>query len=769
PINNNAYIDWTTVSDMPAGDMSGNYGSCFTDFDNDGDLDLYISHCRQGVNDPGDARRWNRLFVNDGNNNYTDQAAAYGVQDHEQTWTTDFGDFDNDGDLDMVSTEHSTTIKLFLNDGTGHFTDVTAGSGLDGTTGFMLQGMFRDLDNDGHLDILIAGGIQRYFKGNGDGTFTQVNGVFPSSTDMHGFAFGDLNRDGFEDVYSNYGSNYVDPSSSTADRLWLNTPNGNHFFRVRLEGTVSNRDAIGAKVTITGPWGTQVREVRSGESYGMVNSFILPFGLGSATMVSTMTVRWPAGTTETFTNLHADQTMTVVEGTCISPNVGIDASPSDILCTGGGPITLTADLGYTYAWNTGVTTQSISVSTPGAYWTMVSGTGDCVTQANVNVRLDPDQTPTVAHIGNGNICSQDQLVLTSSSPDNNVWSTGSTAQSITVNSAGNYSVAVQGACANFISDTVTVTVSATPAQPVTADVTIPVPGTAVLSAFGDSIAWYDAQTGGDLVGTGSPWTTPFLSDFTTYWCADVAHYGSDPVHGGKVDKSTSGAYQNNANYYLYFNTTQDMMIHSVKVYANGAGDRQIGIIDQSSGDVVDTGTYYIPDGESVVVLDLMAPGGGSYGLRVMTGDPQLWRDAVGSNPVFPYALGSLGSITGSNAGSAAYYYYFYDWEVSAPGTYCPSPRASATVLIGQVGIDENASSADLRIFPNPATDQLTILGDLPQGKVDVTVLDVAGRSVMSTHVDETLRSVDISTLAPGSYTLKMHSTIRTSTARFVKQ
>ncbi|MEO8733342.1 MAG: VCBS repeat-containing protein, partial [Flavobacteriales bacterium] len=80
PVNNNDYIDWTTVSDMPAGDMSGNYGSCFTDFDNDGDLDLYISHCRQGINDPGDARRWNRLFVNDGNNNYTDQAADYGVQ-----------------------------------------------------------------------------------------------------------------------------------------------------------------------------------------------------------------------------------------------------------------------------------------------------------------------------------------------------------------------------------------------------------------------------------------------------------------------------------------------------------------------------------------------------------------------------------------------------------------------------------------------------------------------------------------------------------------
>ena len=123
----------------PTSDMSGNYGSCFTDFNNDGHLDLYIAHCRQGVNNPDDPRRWNRLFVNDGNNQYADLAEQYGADDHEQTWTSDFGDFNNDGYLDMVSTEHSTGTKLFLNDGTGHFTDVTTGSGL-GVASFPLQG-----------------------------------------------------------------------------------------------------------------------------------------------------------------------------------------------------------------------------------------------------------------------------------------------------------------------------------------------------------------------------------------------------------------------------------------------------------------------------------------------------------------------------------------------------------------------------------------------------------------------------------------------------
>ncbi|MCB0770795.1 MAG: VCBS repeat-containing protein, partial [Flavobacteriales bacterium] len=143
PVNNNAYINWATD---PTSDMSGNYGSCFTDFDNDGDLDLYIAHCRQGVNSPDDPRRWNRLFVNDGNNNFTDQAEAYGIQIRNQTWTADFGDIDNDGDLDMVATNHDATIQLFENDGTGNYTDITAGCGME-VNGFFLQSKFVDFDN----------------------------------------------------------------------------------------------------------------------------------------------------------------------------------------------------------------------------------------------------------------------------------------------------------------------------------------------------------------------------------------------------------------------------------------------------------------------------------------------------------------------------------------------------------------------------------------------------------------------------------------------
>lgn len=750
PQNNNAYINWST---NPASDMSGNYGSCFTDFDGDGDLDLHIAKCRQGVNDPNDPRRWNRLFVNDGSNQYSDLAATYGAQDQEQTWATDFGDYDNDGDLDMVSIEHSTGTQLFENDGTGHYTNATVGSGL-GVAIFPLQCLFRDLDNDGFLDVVIAGGSEFFLKGNGDGTFNALEDVFPYTKPMHGFAFGDLDRDGFEDVYANYGNGYVEASDDDADILWKNTPNGNHFFRVRLQGTTSNRDAIGARVTITGPWGTQVREIRSGESYGLVNSFTLAFGLGAHTTVPTMTVRWPSGLVETFNDLHADQTITVVEGTCISPNVAITGDPATVLCSGGGPIVLTATPGSAYTWNTGAAGNQLTVSAEGNYY-VVTGTGNCTTQANVYVQESPDETPSISANGPTAMCPQDNLVLTSSPAAGYTWSNGSNQQSITVEAAGTYSVTVQGACGQFTSLPVAVSLLDAPGAPQSAGTSIPAPGTAVLTATGDSVQWFTMPEGGMPIGHGSPWTTPWLTVNTTFWCADMGVNGGVSLYGARTDRSNAGGYQNNANYYLYFSTVQDMEVRSVKVYADGAGFRSIALVDEPGGVVLHSGVYNIPDGESRVQLHWTVPADGDYGLRILSGDPQLWRDGPGSNTSFPYDLGGLGAITGSNAGSDSYYYFFYDWEVAVPTVWCESPRTPVEVLVGTTGMPDQGVEGGLRIVPNPATDHLQLAGDLPAGAVRAEVLDLAGRVCLAVDLRNQGRTVDVAPLAPGVYTLRI--------------
>lgn len=756
----NDYIDFAT---NPSSDMSGNYGSVWIDFDNDNDLDLYISHCRQGVSNQEDPRRWNRLFVNDGNNHFTDRAAEFGVQIKNQTWTADFGDIDNDGDLDMVLTNHDTTIQLFENDGTGHYTEITANSGL-ALTGLFLQSKFVDLDNNGYVDLMISGGngSAHVFRNDGDKSFTELTGLFPSNKSMLSFATGDLNNDGFQDVFATYGDVYVDPDANNPDRLWMNNGNDNHWFSVRLQGTESNRDAIGARVTITGPWGTQIREVRAGESYGIVTSFAASFGLGEHTVIPSLEIRWPSGLVETFTNLEADRTITVIENTCISPEAEISTVAGAIVCGTGDAIALTANAGYDYQWSTGAQTQSINVSEGGNYTVTIDDGNGCTGVTSIFVQEDPDQTPTVTADGETILCEGQELVLTSTEANGYAWTGGATTQSITVTQSGTYSVTIDGACQNFTSAPITVEMLSSPAAPEADDVNIPLPGSAQLMATGTNNQWYDVATGGEVIGTGNVFNTPVVSGTTSFWVSDVTIHGGEEAFGGRTNKSAQGAYHTNADNYQLFTAYEPFELRSVKVYSNAAGNRTIAVIDQDNGTTVATGVFNIPNGESRVQLDFDIPASGAYALRVVGGNPGLWRDAVGSNPVYPYPLGTVGVMTSSSVAGAngtQYYYFFYDLEVAAMSTTCEGPRTEVLVTVGTVGVEENNADA-IRLWPNPADDQVNItFGDVT-GTVLVDVMDITGRSVIAVRPDAQAvhagtYQLNVGALAQGDYLVRV--------------
>lgn len=746
-----ALIDYTTT---PNSDMSGNYGSVWSDFDNDGDVDLYIAKCRQGVNDQEDPRRWNRLFVNNGNGTYTDMAATYGVQVKYQSWTADFGDINNDGDMDLVITNHDHSIQLFENDGSGNFNEITTGSGLE-ITGFFLQSKFVDFDNDGFVDLLISGGIERLFRNDGDNTFSEMSNMFPAPKAMHGFATGDLNNDGFIDVFANYGSGYTTPDENHPDRLWLNNGNDNHWLSVRLQGVESNRDAVGARVTLIGPWGTQIREVRAGESYGIVTSFACHFGLGTETTIPTMIVRWPSGLEETFTNLEVDQTITVIEGVCLAPQTSITTPGASSLCTGGDPITLTAsaDGAISYTWSSGDPGSSISVSQPGTYSVTANFGGGCSSMSTFYVDLDPDETPTVEISGDTRLCEGGSVELSIASGNSPVWSNGGTDNSITVAESGDYSVTVQGACEAFTSEVIAVEVFDAPEAPEASDVTVNLGQQATLDATGDDVHWFDAAMGGTLVGTGNTYQTPALFSATSYWAADVITHEFTSIYGGRTDNSTTGGYHNNATFYLLFTVHEPMILRSVKVYANGAGNRPIAVVDQSDGSTVVSGTFMIPDGESRVDFDwILQPG--SYGLRVESGNPQLWRDQQGSDPQYPYVMGDLATITSSTASGALateLYYFFYDWEVAAAPMTCESQRSEVHVTVNGVGI-EDAVTSTINIWPNPADRTIFIEG--ANGTVEIS--DAIGRIIISDNDVSVagIRSIDVSDLSPGQYLVK---------------
>ncbi|MFD2824556.1 FG-GAP-like repeat-containing protein [Lacinutrix iliipiscaria] len=309
------------ASTIPS-DNSGNYGTIWIDYDNDGDQDLYISKCRLGVGNSTDGRRVNLLFQNDGNGNFTDVAESAGLRPLEQSWSAAFEDIDNDGDLDCVLINHTNTNQIYENNGNGTFTDITSTSGIAtqlddlGTGG--IQVMMEDFDNDSYIDLFITSRWTSdkhiMFKNNGNKTFSEVSGAISAgSLSVQSAAVGDLNNDGFIDVLAGFATGYNSPSGN-ADRLYLNNGNANNWSKIRLQGVTSNLNGIGARVELYTALGKQIREVRSGESYGTMNSLVAHFGIASETTITKIVVRWPSGLVDQLSGPAINQSHLIIEG-----------------------------------------------------------------------------------------------------------------------------------------------------------------------------------------------------------------------------------------------------------------------------------------------------------------------------------------------------------------------------------------------------------------------------------------------------------------------
>ena len=205
------------------------------------------------------------------------------------------------------------------------------------------------------------------------------------------------------------------------------------------------------------------------------------------------------------------------------------------------------------------------------------------------------------------------------------------------------------------------------------------PDSAVLTATGNDLYWFDAPVGGNELGSGPSFTTPVLTQTTSYWVEDRDVLAGTNAYGGKPDNAGGGAY-GSFEQFLTFDALQDLTIVSLKVYASGAGDRTFQVLGQD-GSFIDQATVTCPDGESRVTVDLDVPTGQGYRLYVTSSLRNLWRNNSGVS--YPYELPNVISITGSSAG-ASYYYYCYDLEVTTADMVCTSPRTEvvATVVEG---------------------------------------------------------------------------------------
>lgn len=293
------------LGDTPEG---GNYGSIWIDYNNDHLIDLHLSKCRGG----NSVASTDQLYRNNGDGTFTEVAGSAGLSCAYQDWSSAWGDYDNDGDMDVMvgasSGDDGGNHILFRNDD-GQFN--WEGPIVSGVLYPNTDWRAHDFDNDGWVDICRVGGT--IFRNMGDMTFESAGG----STDG---PIADLNNDGFLDVLSSVA-------------LKLNNGNSNNWLRVNLHGTTSNRNGIGARVRIDTPAGSQIRDVVSGDGFKYMSFIGAHFGLGQATQVDQITVHWPSGTVDVITDPAINNTLVITEG---SPTA-VETIPRTALMIGPNP------------------------------------------------------------------------------------------------------------------------------------------------------------------------------------------------------------------------------------------------------------------------------------------------------------------------------------------------------------------------------------------------------------------------------------------------
>jgi enediyne biosynthesis protein E4 len=301
----------------------------FADYDNDGFMDVAF-----GGNGTTEA-----LYHNNGDGTFTDVTVAAGIIPRQNSNAIAWGDYNNDGFLDLYISRGDPAGQgllggtLYRNNGDGTFTDVTAQAGLSQSTNCWAA-IWGDYDNDGFLDLFVAragttrigvGNANLLYHNNGDGTFTDVaaaEGVqleddLPTSAHKVA-AWGDYNDDGFLDLALKDG---VGPTAINGDGaqgfhfLFKNNGGRGHFIKVNLQGVQSNRNGIGARVTLVYRTGMCFRENNGGGGgeYASQGSGPLHFGIGTARNAS-VTVQWPSGIVDMLPQVSANSTITVVEG-----------------------------------------------------------------------------------------------------------------------------------------------------------------------------------------------------------------------------------------------------------------------------------------------------------------------------------------------------------------------------------------------------------------------------------------------------------------------
>lgn len=288
------------------------FASAWIDINNDGYQDLYIS------NDKIEQETFrNIMYKNNGDGTFTDISESSGTNILIDAMTVTVGDYNNDGWFDIYVTNlgRSTFLK---NNGDETFTDVATETNTEFNSSAWCAN-FLDGDNDGKLDLYVSGSLSgfpqflsgAFYHNNGSNVYNIPldSGFEFEDGASYSNAIGDFNNDGLPDIIE---TNIEDANVF----LWENNNiENNNWIKIDLEGVISNRDGIGSVIEVTADGKTQYHYTNSGESYLSQNSGTEFFGLGGATIIDQIKVKWLSGATNILKDVSVNQSIKILEDT----------------------------------------------------------------------------------------------------------------------------------------------------------------------------------------------------------------------------------------------------------------------------------------------------------------------------------------------------------------------------------------------------------------------------------------------------------------------
>ncbi len=753
---------------------AGNYGSTWTDFDMDGDLDLYISKCFGNQSNPKDPRRVNRLFEQVRPGVYVlDTANHYGLAFGAQSWTSSFGDLDNDGDLDMLVTHHDSLAYLLRNDG-GTYVRVEQEASVE-ISGFPLQSLFRDFDNNGYLDILVAGNPAYLYFNMGDWHFVKQNepfGVYPPKS----IAVGDLNDDGFLDIFTSY-SDFIDVSYP--DQIYQNNATENHYISFKLIGQPPNTDAIGAKVLLykkmKGKSAVMIREVMAGESYGIMNSLKLHFGLGADVQIDSVVILWPDGQRSFYpgATLTPDEIQVVEQGACMTSRRAILEKDFADICTGE-HLELHLDESYftkDVRWMDGDTVSVKNVTDAGVYSVRGRGADGCLYYSRLlTVFKNRRPEPGISFVeGDTFNCTGSRTILVAKGTDRVKWWGISPADTLNISSDTSIWVTDSLRCGAASSDTLNIHFNGQENAPETEDVTVKRGEDVVLLAKDTNTLWYAGATADTAIARGKRLKLDAVQRDTAFWLATVDTMAFDTVFCGlslfRLHKR--GYHVDRKNVKIYFRVDKDIRLHSVNTRTDKGGERIIEIYNPK-GDLIFQRSVVLDSGTTRISLGVDLPKeDGLYAittntetnLRVLgTVSPRLIRNIMPFG--YPYRCSPYLEIVKPSFSSKAYY-YFYDWEVSGRSLICQSPRAKLSVLVDTVSrVRQPGDKYDILISPNPVLAnrvKLVFPDNFPSGEFKLSIRTLMGYEMVKKMRFTSTRQLECSLtdVPPGIFLLSV--------------